>query len=477
MSTTAASRWLALIISTVAAAAMIGPASASAGWSTKDDLGNTTPAGHPEPTDDLPESNGSTSGYVATEADLTIPNAGGSCVWTVRGRLIVRNPTVAGLADGEPIEGIEVKVSGRSAFGAIGGDAGYNSWGTDTTDSNGEFSVTETECKDRRVKVEAKFDSDDLRVLGPSSPTWYELHDTLDEEEPSTIDINGEPFGGESGEQSTSQARTDAQTWIVYRRAIDYVTSLGYSFLNNVTVHNPATLAPNGSWSDPILHDIHIAPQFTSSAWNMLHELGHSWAYPREIGEGCLTWAAIEDGDTHDFQEDPCVAFNEGFADFFASKLQQEMYAAGLISTTPGSSSTTPLKRADLVAQGLISMDRVERNELGWDQAFRVLTSADLTRQLFGPGSGNTGLVSSYNGPSCASRGVPVGQDDLADALRVVGDSQDQFDLQDAQEPDMSDFFDRAADRLSTFDLLDSVKYTDTVDVQEEIEPHTAYGC
>jgi hypothetical protein len=205
----------------------------------------------------------------------------------------------------------------------------------------------------------------------------------------------------------------------------------------------------------------------------MLHELGHSWAYPREIGEGCLTSAAIADGDTHDFQENPCVAFNEGFADFFASKLIQEMNTAGLIALS--APSTTPLKRADLVAQGLINLDRAEQNELGWDQAFRVLTSTDITRQLFGPGFGDAGTGDTYVGPSCA--GMPVGQDDLADALRVVGDSQDQFDLQDAQEPSMSHFFNRAADRLATFDPLDSVKYADTVDPQEEIEPHEAYGC
>jgi len=471
------SRRTLLLAVLAVAAALIGPASASAGWFSIDENGNTTPNGHGNiPDDELPtngNSSSSSGGYVMTEATTVTVNTGGSCSWRVEGRLLVRNPTMSGLADGDPVEGIKVKVSGRSRSGAVLGDAGYNEWDTDVTNSNGEFSVTKTECSDRRVKVEAKFESDDLRVLGPSSPTWYQLHDTLDEEEPQTLDLNGEPFGGESGEQSTTQARTDAQTWILYRRAMDYVTGTGFSFLNDITVHNPATLAPNGSWSDPILHAIHIAPQFTSSAWNMLHELGHAWAYPREVGEGCLTWAAIQDGDTHDFSEQPCVAFNEGFADFFASKLIREMNSHGLISAISG--SVTPLKRADLVSQGLVSLTSLERNELGWDQAFRVLTSADLTRQLFGPGFGATGSVSTYTGPACTNQ--PTGLGDLADALRVVGDSSDQFDLQDSDNPSMADLFDRAADRLSGFDPLDSVKYVDTVDTTEDIEPHEAYGC
>ena len=122
-----------------------------------------------------------------------------------------------------------------------------------------------------------------------------------------------------------------------------------------------------------------------------------------------------------------------------------------------------------------MSLTSLERNELGWDQAFRVLTSADLTRQLFGPGFGATGSVSTYSGPACTNQ--PTGLGDLADALRVVGDSSDQFDLQDSNNPSMADLFDRAADRLSGFDPLDSVKYVDTVDTTEDIEPHEAYGC
>lgn len=468
----------------VAAAAMIGPTAASASWSTIDENGNTTPAGQGSAPDEAASNGDSSSGggggFVQTEIDSTVPLSGGSCRWTVKGHLLVRNPTVPGISDGDPVVGVKVQVSGRSTLGAALGELGYNSWGTDITNSSGEFSVSKTECGDRRVKVEAKFESDsgDLRVLGPTSHTWWHLDDTLDEIAPSTIDLNGEPFGGESGEQRLTQAKTDAQTWILYRRAIDYLGSIGYPLLNNTTVHNPATLAPNGSWSDPILHEIHIEPASTDSVYTMLHEFGHAWAYPREIGEGCLTNAVTKDGDTHDFQEKPCTAFNEGFADFFGDKLWQEMSAAGLIASAPDSGSTTPHERAFFQGQGLISLSRMEANEQGWDQAFRVLTSSDITRQLFGDGLGGGGYVSTYSGPICSVRlGVPTGLDDLADALAVIGDSSDKFDLQDASKPSMHDFFDRADDRLSGFDDWDATQYTDIVDPTLEREPHEAYGC
>ena len=58
--------------------------------------------------------------------------------------------------------------------------------------------------------------------------------------------------------------------------------------------------------------------------------------------------------------------------------------------------------------------------------------------------------MTTYSVPGCT--GMPTGQDDLADALYAFGTSSDQLDLQDAQDPSVADFLDRAADRLSTFD-------------------------
>jgi hypothetical protein len=467
-----------LALTAVTAAAMVGASTASAGWSSYDpDTGNTTPAGHgsaPDPGTGSSSSSG--GGVVATEVDSTFPASGNRpCDWTVNGHVLVRDPSLPGLSDGEPVVGIQVKVSGADWAGSQVGI--FNSWGTDITNSDGEFSVTHTECNKRRVRVEARFESDDLRVLGPSSPDWWELDDTDDRIEPSTIDLHGEPFGGESGEQLLAQARTDAQTWILYRRAIDHVASLGYPALNHTTVHNPATLAPNGSWSDPILHEIHIAPSMTDSVYAMLHEFGHAWAYPREIGEGCLTNAVIKDGDTHDFQETRCAASNEGFADFFGHKLWQELHDTGLLSSAPDPQTLEPLSRAYLAGQGLISLDRAEQNELGWDQAFRLLSSSDVTRWQLGPNDGSWVHAHAYTGASCSGRGMPTGLDDLADALQVIGSSSDQFDLQDADDPTMQAFFDRADDRLAGFDNWDAVQFTNFADPAESVEPHDAYGC
>jgi hypothetical protein len=83
--------------------------------------------------------------------------------------------------------------------------------------------------------------------------------------------------------------------------------------------------------------------------------------------------------------------------------------------------------------------------------------------------------VSSYSGPLCS--GMPRDLNDLAHALEVVGDSGDMLDLQDSTRPTMADFFDRADDRLDRFDDWDAIKFLDTVDPTQSVEPHEGYGC
>ena len=440
------------------------PGHAFAAWSTNDpdsDTDTSEPAGYGS-APDQPQGTGSSS-----------------CTWNVKGRLYVRNPTLDGVADGEPLAGVEIKVSGADSAGSTVN--AFGKWDTTYTNADGEFSVTHSECRQRRVRVEAKFESAsrDLRVLGPSSPEWYVIKDTNALQDARTIDLKGEPFAGETGDQATGQARTDAQTWILYRKAIDYVSSLGRPFLNDVTVHNPASLhaGSDNSWTDPVLHGIHIAPDNTNSRWNMLHELGHAWAYPREKAEDdCLIEGAFGKDNTHSASEARCVAFNEGFANFFASKLDEEMSAAGIISPSDPSWSG-PYSRAHLVSEGLLSLNDAEHSEYGFEQAFRVLTQADIATELFGDGTGPGTWVSEYTGSDCASPAAPSGLDGLDTALKVIGTADDQFDIRDNDSPTMAQLFDRADERLTKFDEWDASYYEQLVDPASDVEPHQLYAC
>lgn len=468
------------LVAGVAAVAFMAPASAvAAPPEIVDENGNSNGPSVPWPQGPEIEDNGSQPvPVVSTDSASTIPAGGSSCMWNVKGRLVVRSPTVDGLVDNDPLEDVEIKVSGRSQAGL------YNEWNTNRTDENGDFLVPYIECSNRKVKIEARFKSDALHATSSASPDWYLLHETSGTIGPSTIDVKREPFGGETGAQSSTQARTDAQTWAVYERVTDYVAAIGHPLAGRVTAHNPATLTVGLSATDPILQEIHIDPNDTAELDTMLHEFGHRWMYPNVTGESCLTWDALASGSTHDAFELPCVAISEGFAEFFANKLEQEMNAAGLIASSESSSSTTPMNRAMLAqTYGLDNGTEMEQTDIGWEQVFRILTSSDITQQLFGEPDGTPGLVSTYSETqwSCAGNGQPVGQDDLADALQVIGDAQDRMDISTDPNPipplNVYDLLERAADRLSSFDDNDALDYLFITSPTGDAEGHAAYGC
>jgi hypothetical protein len=461
-----------LAIALAALAAVAAPTMAEAKMYDVDETGGATPQYHDD-VPDPPEPTGQQAPPTLTPADATttIPTTTSSCTYRVTGRLVVRNPRMPGMANNTPLEGVRVKVSGRSNPGW------YNAWDTVTTDADGEFTVTKSECGNRGVKVQARFESDDLRVTSSQSQAWYQLHETDGTIGPSTLDLGNEPLGGESGEQATPQARTDAQTWIVYDKAMDHLRDIGHPMLQNtVKVHNPATLtASDVSAADPILHDIHIASGHRDSIDAMLHELGHIWAYPRVQGEGCLTWDAITTGGTHSQTESPCVAFNEGFAEVFGDKLELELIADGEIASDE--SALTPWNRAKLLQEFGIGELRFEFpvREDGWQQLLRMLLAPDITALLFGEAeAGTPASADTYSNPACAGNGQPVGQDDLSDLLQVIGDENDQMDVGTIS---VEEVMDRAETRLASFDANDNLFYTQALDPELTGEPHHSYRC
>ena len=129
----------------------------------------------------------------------------------------------------------------------------------------------------------------------------------------------------------------------------------------------------------------------------MVHEGGHAWMYPHVTGEGCLTWTALISGGTHAAQEDSCVAFNEGFAEFYASKAISEMVADGELSTTAG--SVAPWNRAKLALKfSADTLGKVAKSDKAWEDVFRVLTTPDIAADAFGKSGVSPGLVGDSGG-------------------------------------------------------------------------------
>ena len=115
----------------------------------------------------------------------------------------------------------------------------------------------------------------------------------------------------------------------------------------------------------------------------------------------------------------------------------------------------------------------VAGSDLGWENVFRVLTSSDITRQRFGTATGTPGFASINNGPACT--GQPIGQDDLADALTVIGDAQDQLDADPPGGLTVEALLERAAIRLPTFDSDDALIYLTVNNPAVTLEPAVFY--
>src|SRR4051812_32252827 len=103
------SRKLALAIAALIALATAPTASAH--MFDIDENGNTTPSQNGPP--DPPESSGGGGTYTQTTAanldpGTTLVGGSGSCTYRVEGKLVVRNPTVAGIANNAPLPGVEV---------------------------------------------------------------------------------------------------------------------------------------------------------------------------------------------------------------------------------------------------------------------------------------------------------------------------------------------------------------------------------
>lgn len=81
-------------------------------------------------------------------------------VWTISGRLCVRESQIDGDVHDRPLKGIEVTVSARDTELAP-----WSDWGTVRTDAEGDFSLRETNSgKSRFLRVRARLVGSDLEV-------------------------------------------------------------------------------------------------------------------------------------------------------------------------------------------------------------------------------------------------------------------------------------------------------------------------
>jgi hypothetical protein len=310
---------------------------------------------------------------------------GGTKVWTISGRLRVRETEIDGDSHDRPLKGIEVKVSASD----IGGDGPWTEWGTVRTDADGDFSLSESNNGNTRFfRVQARLVGDDLEVNESMIDDVASL-DLLDENWRTVwksgvqlagpeVSIGTRVFAaGNALDLGNPTYRRQALIWYVLRTAIDRIEAEDPWFAMNrkIAAIYPAHVITGTSYANGLTRMIYLHQGQPDNDWHpdvVLHEFMHLWNY--DHNEGTINWLGAVcslrgenpiDLDTHGFQENPNVAFAEGFSEWASNALLHELWGVRL---------KKPLNRR-VIAEGLglQTLEMVEKSDVAVESALRLL--------------------------------------------------------------------------------------------------------
>lgn len=271
------------------------------------------------------------------------------CTWNVSGNATVYNDLIRPDAQvaTEPIHHATVKVW-ASILPAGGG--GWHYWGSDTTDSSGNYSVTATPAQDdpigcslnRRFKVKIYLDNDKAQVVSAdlqtrnilisNTSTWYSgTSVTINKTLNSSIDTDRSQLNGNYVDTRA------AQLFVGYQMIYNYFDDNDFNPIKMKIVW------PDGAgdkdyrrlWSPPggyvrmpksefwnyndSTHEWHYIDLNASNTLNTLlnrakvqiHEIIHQWFNVKVFIPNFISG---ETAHTHEFTERPSVSFYEAFA-------------------------------------------------------------------------------------------------------------------------------------------------------------------
>lgn len=310
-----------------------------------------------------------------------------ACQWDFFGTLAL-TPELQGLknkyGDEVKLEGVTVRIAGRKKVAGIWGN--YLPWGDVKTDANGYFRLKiKKACGERKFRVRIRFQESNLEVRhkrATSSTTKVKWHDIYTDVTRSKIRWN---FGtlkfqqGKKGPLGEFEPRRHGQIWTVYRDAMKWLNAQGkhHRFKGKVKVkypHNGITGdAAEASYVNPTTKVIYIVKNSKKDQFDtktLLHELGHKWAYDHSNGEFCLTTELLLTGNTHGTVDSSCVAFHEGFAEYFADEMLRVLQYRGP-RIRPNSRSY--MKSGGYWGVPVTNLDRMQRTDEGWRTFFHIL--------------------------------------------------------------------------------------------------------
>jgi len=311
--------------------------------------------------------------------------------WTITGTLRVQESELTEVATYRPLPNAEVEVF-ASNFGI------YDSWGTVRTNSDGEFTLRKEKDKSKRkFKVQVRFADSELEInsgalsdpLGFLSPAIKVFEHSSEVEGPS-INIGTRSFvQGNSGELGSQQNVRQAISWYVMKTVINTLqaTDSYFDFNGKIKVIYPANVVSGTSYANGVTRCAYIHKNSSTDQWDVptvLHEVMHLWNYDHNYGTSNWLAAVVcpPDWDTHSQEEKRPIAFHEGFAEYAAYGLLQELW---------GHEPQTRFERPKAysryglrVGLGIHTADEVERNDGAVYRGLALLTGRALYKKVFG---------------------------------------------------------------------------------------------
>jgi len=342
--------------------------------------------------------------------------------------------------------------------------------------SSGYFSFDSRRvCSQHNLRVQVRLDDSNLQVANPGGEEWMTIYTTPSKRGSGTLQIGSRVFDDDvSGTLGARGNVRRAITWYMVK-TVQTRLAAEHDWLKydrKIHVRYPANTVGDVSYAEGITMTAYIDVHGTSDAWDadtVLHEVMHLWNYQHNHGTTNWVSAVLHDGSTHGFQEDPNVAFHEGFAEFAKDELLYNIW---------GRDKRLPRSRRGLATQDLVDLDVLDGSDRGVKYALYLLTSEDVYGLRFGT-DGQAGYGS-------VARRVPVGASCPASPDLTLWDVMLAFKGRDGTKWERDwevgraghgiyRFFDRITDLNNRFSASHKSRYLALLDPESSVEP--SYWC
>lgn len=389
------------------------------------------------------------SGYLRVE-DFLIPN-------TILGEDELSGTDVVE----RPLRGVKVQVKASTHV-----NGRFSSWGTEVTGDDGYFEITQRKNeKPRKFQVLVELNDSDLSVRSKANvKERLTIYQSRSREDAPDIDLGQYVLRSGDGGNVSISTQWKALTWYICKCVMTTFKndSTRSAFKRKVRVRVPANTIGGAPWARGIGNDNVYIMQDTFNLVTIIHEIMHVWNYQHNYGITNWIAAVWGDSDTSGNQENPNVAFHEGFAEFAAWELMHLIW---------GIPKGLPYSRHELMTtRSLSSLSMVEKNWRGVASYLRMMTAYNPAALVVGVAGDLSGEYASETGDTT---GCPTGQlVTFFDVLRVFskgGGWKTEWQVTN-KSYGVRRFFRRASDILDTFSDSASQLMLDTIDPAGTVE-------